>query len=716
MPTKGFATPQIQPPKVDVVLRPSAGLVPRAQFPSSTLPQGLPEIQGTALPLGSSSQTQAIPPAPVEIQGVTLREPNTEALRLAELAHQLGSEEKSFFQATTEDLKSPKVDPEITPKTLTAPLLDSQNPTRPQPPVQESGITAGLGGTFPIQGTVPAGFESETGHLTAQRDETASLLPRELTKSIGGPNVAINLPAGGREQTSQIGSPVNIALSPPATTNNLGESEAPRLPQATDYHTAAIPDAPAAPRAATSDPAIDTLQASVQRTVQQQAPRGQRKLSSSAEHKPHKPTQPATPLTPPITPTLKSPFREYESAEEGNQAVQLPAPPPAKNERSGAPQLLAKFLDSPPAPFEPPRSARGPLMKETVQLPQEQVTPLQIQAETRPQPKAGTSDLKPSQARLSEPSAKPAKETPAMLARVPAVEVSTSNSTLIAKLAAMLLVILIIGGGAAWFVYQYVIKPTPTPAPAQPQVVVPQKTPQPTPTPPPVTPPATPADMTAIPGGAYLIGRDSGPQLDTFEKPQHAVKVDPFYLDTFEVTNAQFKKFMDATGHGAPSTWTNGQIPAGQETFPVTGVSLEDAQSYAKWIGKRLPTEIEWEVAAHGNNVQRYPWGDTFEPNRLYAAEKGRVTPTAVGSCPSGAGPFGNQDLSGNVWEWTFSPAEPYPGSSATIPNPNHETLYIVRGGGFDSKPEYCTTTYRNWVSSTTRHETLGFRCAKSKS
>ena len=122
-----------------------------------------------------------------------------------------------------------------------------------------------------------------------------------------------------------------------------------------------------------------------------------------------------------------------------------------------------------------------------------------------------------------------------------------------------------------------------------------------------------------------------------------------FYMDKYEVANAQYRKFVQATGHRAPTYWDDDDF--NQPNQPVVGVSWHDATAYAKWVGKRLPTEKEWEWAARGSLVgKEYPWGDQ-EPSSSRANYGSKVgKPTAVGSYPANG--YGLYDMAGNVYEW----------------------------------------------------------------
>ncbi len=169
----------------------------------------------------------------------------------------------------------------------------------------------------------------------------------------------------------------------------------------------------------------------------------------------------------------------------------------------------------------------------------------------------------------------------------------------------------------------------------------------------------------------------------------HLVHVASFWIDKYPVTNAQFKAFLDATKYKPRDSynflrdWKNETIPKGWENKPVTWVSREDAQAYAKWAGKRLPREWEWQYAAQGTDGRQYPWGDSWEIQRMPAVDRGRTMrgPDEVGTHPQGASPFGVEDLVGNVWQWTDEFLD------------DHSRSAIVRGGSY-YQPQYSMWYY----------------------
>jgi len=215
--------------------------------------------------------------------------------------------------------------------------------------------------------------------------------------------------------------------------------------------------------------------------------------------------------------------------------------------------------------------------------------------------------------------------------------------------------------------------------------------------------PATPPGMVPINGRQFLMGSNEG---DPDARPAHPVSVKPFYLDIYEVTCEDYKRFLDKTGRPAPNTWPDGNYPPGAAKHPVTGITWDDADAYAKSVGKRLPSEAEWEFAARGPGGLLYPWGNTWQAECANAGNerKGLVN---VGSYHCGS-PFGVQDLIGNAWEWTASDWRSYPGG--TLATPASGAQKVIRGGSWESGPKYATATYRSGYDGV--GEKTGFRCA----
>lgn len=222
----------------------------------------------------------------------------------------------------------------------------------------------------------------------------------------------------------------------------------------------------------------------------------------------------------------------------------------------------------------------------------------------------------------------------------------------------------------------------------------------------------TPPGMVLVSGRTFMMGSNED---DEDARPAHPVTVKPFVIDVFEVTCEDYKKFVDETHRAAPATWRNGDYPVGAARHPVTGVNWEDADAYAHWVAKRLPTEEEWEMAARGQAGLKYPWGDTWKAGCANADEEGRARKgmADVGShrCASPAGAF---DMIGNAWEWTASDWVPYPGGHIKYPTAGGEK--VIRGGSWESPQQFATGIYRSGIPRTgnqTGYDQTGFRCAR---
>ncbi len=223
-------------------------------------------------------------------------------------------------------------------------------------------------------------------------------------------------------------------------------------------------------------------------------------------------------------------------------------------------------------------------------------------------------------------------------------------------------------------------------------------------------------EMVYIPAGKAIIGSFNG---ETDEAPQREVYVSGFYIDKYEVTNAQYKRFVDATGRKPPeniinpeyTVWQNGTYPEELAYHPVVNVTWYDARDYCKWIGKRLPTNIEWEKAARGPYGNIYPWGNEFFEGyaNLYikgiSYEKRKTVP--VGTFTKSKSFYGIYDMAGNAWEWTDSIIDKE--------NTNNMNKKIVKGGGwgFNGNKYTSRSSYNLYFSPDYTSNCLGFRCAK---
>ena len=246
---------------------------------------------------------------------------------------------------------------------------------------------------------------------------------------------------------------------------------------------------------------------------------------------------------------------------------------------------------------------------------------------------------------------------------------------------------------------------------------------------------AVPRGMVLIPAGSFEMGSDDA-EADADEQPVHTVHLDAFYMDTHEVTNAQFKVFLattpdwedilrnlgidlDSSGH--LSDWTDNAYPAGTADHPVTGVSWYVAAMYARWAGKRLPTEAEWEYAARGGLVgKKYPWGDA-EPTSAdanYAENVGDTTP--VGQYATNG--YGLYDMAGNVSEWCLDEYDAdFYAESANSRNPfagdvedtRLDAKRVLRGGSWSDSVQSLRVADRTQSSPSDANAFTGFRCVQ---
>ncbi len=256
-------------------------------------------------------------------------------------------------------------------------------------------------------------------------------------------------------------------------------------------------------------------------------------------------------------------------------------------------------------------------------------------------------------------------------------------------------------------------------------------------------------EMICIPGGSFTMGTYQG---DRDEEPPRKVWVDEFMIDKYEVTFGDYDRCVKAGRCREPrygilntakedvaKTKEQKDKKAGLEGkkvtveinpgFPVVGVSWQDALTYCESLGKRLPTEAEWEKAARGTRALRYPWGNTpptCEKANIAACSKGLRMP---GNHPMGASPYGVMDMTGNVWEWVYdwydadfyktsdtnkNPFGPRQTVDPVTGNPKYQ-YKCLRGGSYTGIPNPLWVTYRFRLLPDTRSHDIGFRCAMSK-
>lgn len=256
--------------------------------------------------------------------------------------------------------------------------------------------------------------------------------------------------------------------------------------------------------------------------------------------------------------------------------------------------------------------------------------------------------------------------------------------------------------------------------------------------------------MVFVPEGPFQMGSDEG-EVD--ERPAHQVYLSGYWIDRPEVSNADYARFAQATGYrtqaerdGTGGGWEDGwkEVPGadwqhpegpdanldGRSEHPVVQVSWEDARAYCEWVGKRLPTEAEWEKAARGADGRRYPWGaepadgkranaadrNTDFPWRDQGTDDGHAGTAPAAHYPAGASPYGAADLAGNVWEWVADwYGEGYYEQSPErdARGPEQGRYRVIRGGSWFNPADHLRTSYRNWRDPAYRRYHLGFRCAR---
>ncbi len=287
----------------------------------------------------------------------------------------------------------------------------------------------------------------------------------------------------------------------------------------------------------------------------------------------------------------------------------------------------------------------------------------------------------------------------------------------------------------------------------------------------------SPEDMILIPEGAFLMGStkqdienllalDQHIEIERLnnEIPQREVYLNAYYIDKYPVTNAKYKKFIESGGYTQQEYWSDAgwnyitesnplenneldDVLNGEPDCPTVNISWHEAEAFAKWSGKRLPIEAEWEKAARGTDGRIYPWGNEFDKTRLNCAEAKIKKTTPVTKYPQGRSVYGCFDMAGNVWEWTAdwydskyyqhapnkdplgpNVAEENPGFwrpeeiGISIyelkPSPTGGSLSgckVLRGGSWNgSGIVHIRCSNRDYDEPTYKNDTIGFRCAKS--
>jgi iron(II)-dependent oxidoreductase len=262
---------------------------------------------------------------------------------------------------------------------------------------------------------------------------------------------------------------------------------------------------------------------------------------------------------------------------------------------------------------------------------------------------------------------------------------------------------------------------------------------------------ADPGIMARFPGGTVEIGETEQMSVWREERPVHRVVLQPFWIDMMPVTNGDFMTFMAAGGYGSREVWSDdgwqwvktsqARMPRnwswqdgawwsnwiGRDapidlTCPVSHVSYYEAEAFAKFVGKRLPNEFEWEAAAawdpEAQTRRRYPWGNMPPTPHVANLDQLAFQPASVGAFPGNVSPIGCYGMIGDSWEWTTSDFVPYPGtpedSISVFPSTRFGTEYkVLRGGSWATRTGAIRLSVRRPAAPEVRHIFSGFRCAR---
>jgi iron(II)-dependent oxidoreductase len=237
---------------------------------------------------------------------------------------------------------------------------------------------------------------------------------------------------------------------------------------------------------------------------------------------------------------------------------------------------------------------------------------------------------------------------------------------------------------------------------------------------------ASEVEMILIPKGPFYIGsseQDIDWIVETFfsesrewysdETPSQAQYLNHFFIDKYEVTVENYKRFLTETRRTKPKFLENPRYNSPKQ--PIVGVTWYDSADYCSWEGKRLPTEAEWEKAARGDDGRRYPWGNNFDPNsaNVQGKEDAFRYSSPVGKFPNGKSPYGVMDMAGNVFEWTQNWYRPLPG------NEHHNEMYdqklkVIKGGSWKANMDLARSALRGKQFPYQSTDHVGFRCVKN--
>jgi gamma-glutamyl hercynylcysteine S-oxide synthase len=263
---------------------------------------------------------------------------------------------------------------------------------------------------------------------------------------------------------------------------------------------------------------------------------------------------------------------------------------------------------------------------------------------------------------------------------------------------------------------------------------------------------AAAGEMVEVPGGPFVMGTDDRSAAYDNERPAHEVDLPGFRMDVAPVSTGDYRRFVEDGGYERPELWAEEgwawiqaeSISAPKHWYqpephswwtemfgfhepldpaaPVVHVSWYEADAYARWAGKRLPTEQEWEKAAswdpEAESGRPFPWGEEPWSPELANLDQLAFRPAPAGAYPAGASACGCRQMVGDVWEWTASDFEPYPGFEAFPYRAYSEVFFgdkykVLRGGSWATRPGAIRNTFRNWDYPIRRQLFVGFRCAE---
>jgi formylglycine-generating enzyme required for sulfatase activity len=243
-------------------------------------------------------------------------------------------------------------------------------------------------------------------------------------------------------------------------------------------------------------------------------------------------------------------------------------------------------------------------------------------------------------------------------------------------------------------------------------------------------------DMILIPAGEFLMGSDEQEITNTWRQndggwkredyisayPQRKIALADFYIDKKEISNSDYKMFIEATERAAPSLWDDHTLNSLSQ--PVVGVDWNDAEAYCRWAGKRLPTETEWEKAARGTDGRFWPWGNVWSPTKDnhgkgsdgygYDERDGWKYTAPVGT-ELGVSPYGVLNMAGNVYEWTADDFNAYPENDKYVPEDSGKGFKTLRGGAYDDGISEQRASTRCGFRKDYKDVDVGFRCVRNK-